>query len=77
MQVRARITELEARLADVTRCLEDAERGREEARVALVAAEDSRRAAQVKLERIEATRSWRLTAPVRGAMGWVRRMFRR
>lgn len=77
LQARDHIAELEARLADVTRCLEAAERGREESRVGLVAAEDALRATQLKLERIEATRSWRMTAPLRGAMGRLRRLFRR
>jgi len=77
VQLRARVVELEARLADVTRCLEAAERGGEEARCALAGSEQARHAAVLKVGSIEATRSWRSTAPLRRVGGRVRRLLRR
>ena len=72
-QLRARVAELEAQLADVARCLEAAENRAAE----LLAARDALREAERKLAVISATRSWRLTAPVRIVGQRVRRLLGR
>jgi hypothetical protein len=69
-QLRARVAELEARLADVGRCLEAAE-SRAADRLALQAELDL---AWHRLAVIEASRSWRLTRPLRSGMARVRRL---
>jgi hypothetical protein len=69
-KLRARVDELEARVSEITRCLEGAEHAAEVAR-------SEARQAQQTLEMIKATRSWQMTAPLRSGMGRVRRMLRR
>ena len=69
-QLRARVDELEARLTEVTRCLEVAEGAADAARLAA-------RDAEQTLETIKGTRSWQMTAPMRSGMGRVRRMLGR
>lgn len=68
--MRARVDELEARLTEVTRCLEVAENTADAARLAA-------RDAEQTLEMIKATRSWQMTVPLRSGMGRVRRMLGR
>ncbi len=69
-RLRERVAELEARLTEVTRCLEDAENRADHAGAAA-------RQAEQTLETIRATTSWKLTAPLRTGMGRVRRMLGR
>src|SRR5947209_16421502 len=69
-QLRARVDELEARVTEITRCLEAAEHAADQARIAA-------RQAEQTIETIRGTTSWRLTAPMRSAMGRIRRILGR
>jgi hypothetical protein len=69
-QLRARVDELEARVTEITRCLEVAEHAADHARLAASQAE-------LTMETIRATTTWRMTAPLRSGMGRVRRIFGR
>jgi hypothetical protein len=68
-QLRARVAELEAQLVDLSRCLADAENRAAE----LVAVRAELDTVQRNLAVIAASRSWRLTAPLRSGMRDVRR----
>jgi hypothetical protein len=77
VQLRARVAELEARLADVTRCLESAENRAAELlamreQVVSVQADAERRLAE-----LANSNSWRMTKPLRSARAWIRRVFGR
>ena len=68
-QLRARIAMLEAQLAEVASCLENAEtRGAE-----LLAVRARVTALEAKIAVINATRSWRYTAPLRVGGRYLRR----
>jgi hypothetical protein len=62
--LRARLTELEARLADVSRCLEDAEQRAGE----LLATQARAALLEQRIAVILTSRSWRLTTPLRRGM---------
>jgi hypothetical protein len=64
------VDELEARVTEITRCLEVAEHAADEARIAA-------RQAEQTIETIRGTRSWQMTAFMRSAMGRVRRILGR
>lgn len=66
-QLQARVAELEARVSEITRCLEAAE---SEAELARRRAADAERT----LEMVRATRTWRMTGPLRSGMGRLRHM---
>jgi hypothetical protein len=70
VQLQARIAELEARVADITRCLEAAEQRAVE-RVGQ--ADAARLEAERVLAVIASSRSWRMTSLLRGTMERVRR----
>lgn len=67
-QLRARVAELEAQLVEIARCLEDSEARAADA-VALRADFET---VMGTLRRMEASRSWRLTRPMRSAIGRLR-----
>ena len=69
-QLRARVDELEARVTEITRCLEVAEHAGDQARTAA-------RQAEQTIETIRGTRSWKMTAFMRSAMARVRRILGR
>jgi hypothetical protein len=78
-QLRARVVELEARLVEVTRCLEAAEHeadlARGAAKEARIVADDVERAhrrTEDRLAVICASRSWRITSPLRSGMRSMR-----
>jgi hypothetical protein len=75
-QLRARIAQLEAALADSGRCLEDAEQraGRLlEAQARIRTLEDDLAVLERTLKAVAASKSWRLTAPLRRLLARTRR----
>jgi predicted RNase H-like nuclease (RuvC/YqgF family) len=85
-QLRGRVADLEARLADLARCLEDAEQRAAELlavservrqlEAQLTEAKSESERVRLDLERrhaaITSTRSWRLTEPLRSAANRIR-----
>jgi hypothetical protein len=76
IRLRARIEQLETALLDAARCLEDAERRAAEV-LAMERELGPARVAVRKLEVIEASRSWRLTTPLRRYAARARRLLKR
>lgn len=79
-RLRAHAAQLEARLLEVTHCLEQAEQRSAEVltlRDQLQRYENALRAAEQKHVALTNTRSWRLTEPLRSGMGWSRRVLGR
>jgi hypothetical protein len=75
-QLRARIGQLEAALADTARCLDDAEGRAAEllaARARIRELEDELASTTQRLEVIVTSKSWRLTTPLRRAVARSRR----
>ena len=68
--MRWRVAEVEARLAEVTRCLEAAENTAALRAAALDVAER-------KFDAIATSKSWRMTGPLRSGATRIRRLFRR
>ena len=69
-QLRWQVAEVEARLAEVTRCLEAAENA---AAVRAEALEQWER----RFDAIATSKSWRMTGPLRSGARRIRRLFRR
>ena len=69
-QLRWRVAEVEARLAEVTRCLEAAENA---AAVRADALDEWER----RFDAIATSKSWRMTGPLRSGARRIRRLFRR
>jgi hypothetical protein len=67
------VVDLEARVAELTRCLASAE-----ARAAeLVALRDARANCEYRFTELANSRSWRMTKPLRAATAGIRRAFGR